>query len=145
MAITTEHYRKLERMYAAAPINEFFEPELVISEGAAELFITVREAFFHSAGAMHGVVYFKALDDSTFFAAQSLVPEDFVLTAHFELDLLKPVAHGKVRALATVTKRSGRKIWASAELFDEVGDSVARGEGVFVISNQKLRPEIHYR
>ena len=145
MTSSTEHYRKLERMYAAAPINEFFEPKLIVSEGAAELIITVRERFFHSAGAMHGVVYFKALDDSTFFAAQSLVPEDFVLTAHFELDLLKPVAQGDVRAIATVTKRSGRKLWASAELCDEGGDPVARGEGVFVIGNQKLRPEIHYR
>ena len=145
MTSSTEHYRKLERMYGAAPINEFFEPELVVSEGAAELIISVREAFFHSAGAMHGVVYFKALDDSTFFAAQSLVPEYFVLTAHFELDLLKPVADGSVRALATVTKRSGRKLWANAELFDDDGDPVARGEGVFVISQQKLRPEIHYR
>ena len=78
-----EHHRKLERMYAAAPINEYFKPRLRIGDGEAEIRIVVRDDFHHSAGAMHGVVYFKALDDSTFFAANSIVEDCFVLTAHF--------------------------------------------------------------
>ena len=145
MGIDHEHYRKLERMYAAAPVNEFFEPKLTVGEAKAEVRIQVSEQFFHSAGAMHGVVYFKALDDSTFFAAQSVVAEYFVLTAHFELDLLRPVSGGSVVANASVTKQSGRRVYAKAELCDEAGHCVAKGEGVFVISDQKLRPEIHYR
>ena len=144
MAIEDEHYRKLERMYAAAPVNEFFEPKLTVGEARAEVHIQIGQKFFHSAGAMHGVVYFKALDDSTFFAAQSVVAEYFVLTAHFELDLLKPVSGGSVVAKAIVTKRSGRRVYAEAELCDEAGHCVAKGEGVFVISEQKLGPEIHY-
>ncbi len=144
MSITPEHYRKLERMYRAAPVNAFFEPTLVVGKAQAEVRMNVRQEFFHSAGAMHGVVYFKALDDSTFFAAQSVVAEYFVLTAHFELDLLKPVSSGSVVAKATVTKQSGRRVWAQSELLDEAGTCVARGEGVFVVSDQKLRPEIHY-
>ncbi len=145
MSINSEHYRKLERMYAAAPINAFFEPMLVVGQAKAEVQIRVRRDFFHSAGAMHGSVYFKALDDSTFFAAQSVVTEYFVLTAHFELDLLKPVSGGAVEAKAIVTKQSGRRVWAQAELLDEAGLCVARGKGIFVVSDQKLRPEIHYR
>ena len=144
MAITPEHYRKLERMYAAAPVNTFFEPTLRIDHAQAEVQINVRREFFHSAEAMHGVVYFKALDDSTFFAAHSVVADYFVLTAHFELDLLKPVSSGSVVARAVVTKQSGRRVWAEAELHDEAGNCVAKGEGVFVVSSQNLSPEIHY-
>jgi len=140
-----EHHRKLERMYAAAPVNSFFEPKLTVGPAQAEVRIDVRQAFFHSAGAMHGVVYFKALDDSTFFAAQSVVDEYFVLTAHFELDLLRPVSGGSVVARARVTKQSGRRVWSEAELCDESGNCVAKGEGVFVVSEQRLSPEIHYR
>jgi len=132
-------------MYEAAPINAFFAPTLTVAEGTAEVRIAVREAFFHSAGAMHGAVYFKALDDATFFAAQSLVDDNFVVTAHFELDLLKPVAGGEIRATASVSKRSGRRLWAVGDLVDEQGDVIARGEGVFVVSRRELTPEIAYR
>ncbi len=145
MADQQTHFRKLVRMYEAAPINGFFAPKLSVRAGAAEVQLAVREAFFHSAGAMHGAVYFKALDDATFFAAQSLVDEFFVVTAHFELDLLKPVGGGIIRAAASVTKQSGRRVWAAGELLDEQGEVVARGEGVFVISSRKLTPDIHYR
>ena len=46
-----EHYRKLERMYAGAPINEYYRPTLTVSEGAAEVVIAVRPDFFHAARA----------------------------------------------------------------------------------------------
>ena len=97
-----DHYEKLQAMYAVAPINRFFLPKLQLGHGEAEVRITVRPDFHHSAGGMHGSVYFKALDDATFFAAQSLEHEVFVLTAHFEIDLLKPVAEGEIQALARV-------------------------------------------
>jgi hypothetical protein len=35
----------------------------------------VRPDFFHAAHAVHGSVYFKALDDAAFFAVASLVQE----------------------------------------------------------------------
>ena len=81
-----------------APINSFFQPHLEVGSGQAQVRLTVREDFFHSAGAMHGAVYFKALDDATYFAAQSMVEDRFILTAHFEIDLLQPVVGGVVRA-----------------------------------------------
>ncbi len=138
------HYLKLERMYAAAPINEYFKPQLKIERGKAEIRIQVRDDFHHSAGAMHGVVYFKALDDATFFAANSLVEDTFVLTAHFELDFLRPVSTGEVRALATVTSEDARRITASGELFDGDGNLVGRGTGLFARTGIPLGPEVRY-
>jgi len=72
-----EHYRKLEHMYASAPCNKYYAPTLQVGDGYAELIISVRSDFFHSAGAVHGAVYFKALDDAAFFAVSSLVDDVF--------------------------------------------------------------------
>jgi uncharacterized protein (TIGR00369 family) len=140
----TEHFRKLERMYAAAPINDYFQPALEIRQGEAEVRIQVREDFHHAAGAMHGVIYFKALDDSTFFAANSIVRDVFVLTAHFEIDFLRPVSSGEVRAIARVSQETDRRIEAIGELFDEAGNLVGRGTGSFARSNVPLTPDVHY-
>jgi uncharacterized protein (TIGR00369 family) len=131
-------------MYATAPINEYFKPQLKIERGKAEIRIQVRDDFHHSAGAMHGVVYFKALDDATFFAANSLVEDYFVLTAHFELDFLRPVATGEIRALATVTGEDTRRITADGQLFDGDGNLVGRGTGTFARSRIPLSPEVQY-
>jgi acyl-coenzyme A thioesterase PaaI-like protein len=67
------HFRKLENMYLGAPISRLYQPTIRISEGLAEIAIPVAPAFFHAAGALHGSVYFKVLDDACFFAVASLV------------------------------------------------------------------------
>ena len=139
-----EHYRKLERMYSKAPINEFFEPKLIIGEGRAEIRIDVQEKFHHTAGAMHGSVYFKALDDATFFAANSLVTDVFVLTASFEIEFLRPVVKGEIKAIAHVTGQNERRIMAEAELFDTHDNVVGRGRGQFAKSKTKLTPHVQY-
>lgn len=139
-----EHFRKLERMYYAAPINRYFEPELSIERGRAELLIPIREDFHHSLGAIHGTVYFKALDDATFFAANSIVEDFFVLTATFTIDFLRPVVAGEIRAVAQVTGETERRIEATGELFDSAGNLVGRGTGSFARSKTRLTPDVHY-
>jgi acyl-coenzyme A thioesterase PaaI-like protein len=66
------HFVALEKMYAAGPINELFQPVLEVGEGMASIDMEVSERFFHAGGALHGSVYFKMLDDAAFFAANSL-------------------------------------------------------------------------
>jgi uncharacterized protein (TIGR00369 family) len=139
-----DHFRKLERMYAAAPINRWFAPSLTVLSGRAEVRIPLRPEFHHSAGSTHGSVYFKALDDATFFAANSLVTDVFVLTASFELELLRPVVAGELRAVAQVIERGERRIIAEGELFDGDGVVVARGRGQFARSRTLLSPDVHY-
>jgi uncharacterized protein (TIGR00369 family) len=131
-------------MYAKAPINRFFQPKLRIEEGEAEIRIQVREDFHHTAGAMHGSVYFKALDDATFFAANSLVSDVFVLTASFEIEFLRPVIDGEIRAQARVTGQTERRISAEAELYDQDNNVVGRGRGEFAKSRIKLTADVQY-
>jgi acyl-coenzyme A thioesterase PaaI-like protein len=140
-----EHFRKLERMYAAAPINEWFAPHLKVGQGEAEVRIPLRPDFHHAAGAAHGTLYFKAMDDATFFAANSIVENFFVLTAKFELELLRPVAVGEMCAKARVTGEDERRIYCEASLFDSEEQLIGRGKGEFARSKMALTPDVHYR
>jgi uncharacterized protein (TIGR00369 family) len=139
------HFRKLERMYGTAPINRFFQPRLTVGEGRAELRITVRPDFFHAAGAVHGSVYFKALDDSAFFAAASLVEDVFVLTSGFSLHLLRPIREGELVATGTVVSRTRSQLIADTVVHDGAGVQLARGTGTFMRSTIPLTEEIGYR
>ncbi len=139
-----EHFRKLERMYRSAPINEYYQPTLTISEGRSQLVIPVRPAFFHAAGAVHGSVYFKALDDSAFFAVNSLVEDVFVLTVSFNLYLTRPVSQGLIQANGQVVSRSRRLFVAESVLLDSDGREIGRGSGSFMPSTIALSPEVGY-
>jgi uncharacterized protein (TIGR00369 family) len=139
-----EHHRRLERLYAAAPINRYFEPRLRISEGKADLVLPIKPDFFHAAGAVHGSVYFKALDDAAFFAANSLVFDVFVLTASFNVYLTRPISEGEIRASGTVVHRSTNLIVAESVLLDSDERQIARGSGTFMRSRISLTPEIGY-
>lgn len=135
---TAAHFRALEAMYQAAPINEFYEPEMVVSTGRATIHAAVRGRFFHAAGAVHGSVYFKMLDDAAFFAANSLEPDVFVLTSSFTTYLTRPVSEGTLRCEGTVVNRTRSQFIAEAVLYDGEDREIARGSGVFVRSRIRL-------
>ena len=140
----SDHYRKLERMYLSAPVNHSYSPTIEISEGGAVVGFEVGKEFFHAAGAVHGAVYFKALDDSAFFAASSLVPDRFVVTVSFNVYFTRPVSEGTLRAEGRVVHRSKNLLIAESVLFN--GDKeVARGSGSFVPSRIELSEELGYR
>ncbi|HXZ28267.1 MAG TPA: PaaI family thioesterase [Terriglobales bacterium] len=139
------HYRMLEKMYAVAPINQYYAPRMKVSHGAAEVVIPIQEKFFHAAGAAHGSVYFKAMDDAAFFAVNSLVDDYFVLTATFSVYLIRPISGGEMRAVGTVVHKGGSFFIAESVLYDSEQREIARGNGTFVKSKIKLAPEMGYR
>lgn len=139
-----EHYRRLERMYLSAPINAIFSPTIHISEGRTDIVIPVKRDFHHAANAVHGAVYFKALDDASFFAANSLVRDVFVLTVTYTVYLTRPISEGEMRATGKVVHRSKNLILAEAEVLDAAGRQIARGSGSFMQSRIPLTAEIGY-
>lgn len=143
--MSTKHFETIIAMYNRAPINEYFQPTLRIAEaGQAELEMTVRPEFYHAAHAIHGSVYFKALDDATFFAVQSVVSDVFVLTSSFQLYFLRPVAEGRLLARGRVVSQSKRVFIAEGVLYDSRDKEVARGSGAFMPSAIQLGPELGY-
>jgi uncharacterized protein (TIGR00369 family) len=139
-----EHYRRLERMYVRAPINAYFAPTLLVAERRAEVTIGVRPDFFHAAHALHGSVYFKALDDAAFFAANSVVMDVFVLTVSYEVVLLRPVSSGTIHAVGRLIHESRSLLVGEAELRNEAGELLARGSGTFVRSTIALDSDVGY-
>ena len=140
----SEHHRRLERMYLAAPVNELYLPTITISDGRATVEFEVRDRFFHAANALHGSVYFKALDDSAFFAAASMVPNRFVLTTSFTIYLTQPVTGGRLRAEGQLATHTTNLLVAESVLYN--GDrEVARGSGTFVPSKIELTTALGYR
>ena len=139
------HFVALQNMYLAAPINDFFRPAIEVSDAEARIEIDVSEKLFHAAGAVHGSVYFKMLDDAAFFAVNSLVADVFVLTASFNVHLLRPVTAGELRAAGRVRHRSRRLFVGESELADGRGRLIASGSGTFVPSQIRLSEKLGYR
>ncbi len=129
------HYRALEALYAAAPINRLFDSRLEITgEGASRIFFTVDSRYHHAAGALHGTVYFKMLDDAAFYAANSMVTDRFLLTTAFNLLFTRPLKNGPIIAEGRWISGRRRVFVAEARLIDANGEEAARGTGTFMRS-----------
>ncbi|GAA0758216.1 uncharacterized protein (TIGR00369 family) [Erythromicrobium ramosum] len=134
-----QHYRALERLYASAPVNAKFASSLNITgEGQSRLRFTVTPEDYHAAGAAHGTIYFKMLDDAAFYAANSLVTDRFLLTTSFNLFFSKPVRAGIVTAEGRWVSGRRRVFVAEARLVAEEGDEIGRGTGTFMRSRIAL-------
>lgn len=142
--MTDAHFRRLERMYHGAPFTEHYDAELSVGEGEATLTLAVDDSFFHPAGALHGSVYFKALDDAAFFAANSVVGEEFLVTTDFTIYLERPVSEGHVRAVGELVNDNPRQLIAEAVAYDDEGRELARGSGSFARSGVELSPDLGY-
>ena len=139
-----DHYRNLENMMHSAPIVRLAGARVEIGEGRAELSLPVKPELHHAAGALHGAMYFLALDNAAFFAVNSLVEDVFVLTTEFNIRLSRPVSSGTIKAVGKVVRASGGRYHAESVLHDGEGREIARGSGVFVKSRIALGREIGY-
>ncbi|MFK7847307.1 MAG: PaaI family thioesterase [Rhodothermales bacterium] len=141
----SSHFKKLENMYLSAPFNGLFSPEISVKEGEAEITYEIKPDYFHAAFAVHGAVYFKAMDDAAFFAVNSMVEDVFVLTVSFTTYLTRPVSEGFMRATGRIVHQSRRLFLAEAVVVDDKGRQIARGNGSFMRSTMPLAPEIGYK
>ncbi len=140
-----KHFTALENMYLAAPINTIYKPRIDVTEGQSEVEIELNEGYFHAAGAVHGSVYFKMLDDSAFFAANSIEREVFVLTTSFTVYLTRPVSSGSMRAFGKVVNSTKSQFIAESVVYNSDGKEIARGSGVFVRGKFKLAEALGYK
>jgi uncharacterized protein (TIGR00369 family) len=100
---------------------------------------------FHAAGAAHGTLYFKMLDDAAFYAANGLVSDRFLLTTAFNLHFTKPLKVGKAVAEGRWISGRRRVFVAEARIVDSTGEECARGTGTFLRSHIALSSLKGYR
>jgi uncharacterized protein (TIGR00369 family) len=140
------HYRALESLYRRAPVNRLFQSELeIVEEGFARIRFEVEEGVYHAAGAAHGTIYFKMLDDAAFYACNSLVTDRFLLTTAFNLLFTRPLRAGPVVAEGRWASGKRRVYVADARLIDSTGEEAARGTGTFMRSHIPLSGLDGYR
>lgn len=139
-----EHWRKLAGVYLGSPTNQGGFTRIDVMDREARIELDVHEGLFHAAGAVHGGHVFKLLDDASFFAANSIVDDVFVLTVSYTVQFMRPASSGVLTAHGRVTNASKRVLWAESEVLDAAGKTVARGSGTFMSSRIALDPSIGY-
>jgi len=142
----TVHFRALESLYAHAPINGLFASQLEIPEpGVARIRFDILPEAFHAAGAAHGTLYFKMLDDAAFYACNSLVSDRFLLTTAFNLNFTRPLREGPVVAEGRWISGKRRVYVGEARLVLPDGEEAARATGTFMRSHIPLAGLEGYR
>jgi uncharacterized protein (TIGR00369 family) len=136
--VNQSHFKNLESMYQAAPINQIYQPIMTVASGKAIIEIQLSEKYHHAAGAVHGSVYFKMLDDAAYFAANSLEDKYFVVTTAFTTYLTRPVVAGKLKAIGKVVNKNRTQFIAEAIVYDSDDNEIGRGNGIFVRSKTLL-------
>jgi len=133
------HFRALESLYRHAPVNGLFESRLeIVEKGFARIRFEVEEALFHAAGAAHGTLYFKMMDDAAFYACNSLVTDRFLLTTAFNLLFTRPLRSGPATAEGRWASGRRRVLVGEARLIDADGQLAASGTGTFMRSHIPL-------
>ena len=138
------HCRKLERMYLAAPCNEFYEPGISVSEYEAEIVIPVQDKFLDAAGSIHDSVCHRAMNDAALFAVSSVVQKALTLGTAFDIRLNRPIATGELIARGRFMGVSDDHFLAEAVLTNKTGEEFGRGNGAFARSEVLLSPDIGY-
>jgi uncharacterized protein (TIGR00369 family) len=140
------HFRRLEALYRSAPVNQSFESEIQITgAGHARIRFQVDDSSFHAAGAAHGTVYFKMLDDAAFYAANSMINDRFLLTTAFNLHFTRPMRTGEAVAEGRWVSGRRRVMIADAHIIGPDGEEAARGTGTFLRSHIPLSSLSGYR
>jgi uncharacterized protein (TIGR00369 family) len=140
------HLRALEALYNSAPVNQLFQSLITLPEaGRSEIRFAVSPETYHAAGAAHGTLYFKMLDDAAFYAANGLVSDRFLLTTAFNLHFTKPMRSGEARAEGRWISGKRRVFVAEARIIDADGEECARGTGTFMRSHISLSGLDGYR
>jgi uncharacterized protein (TIGR00369 family) len=117
----------------------------LVEAGRSRLDFPVEPTSFHAAGAAHGTLYFKMLDDAAFYAANSLVSDRFLLTTAFNLHFTKPMREGPAMAEGRWISGKRRVFVAEARIVDASGEECARGTGTFLRSHIALAGLPGYR
>lgn len=139
------HYKKLENMMHTSPFVSFAGARVAVKKGQAVITLPVEKKLFHAAGAMHGALYFLALDNACFFAANSLVEDVFVLTTSFTTYITRPVSEGVVTSIGKVVNQNKTQFICEAILSGADDKEIARATGIFVRSKISLSEEIGYK
>jgi uncharacterized protein (TIGR00369 family) len=125
-------YDALMKILPLAPINKLYQPRnLVVRKGEASLEMPVLEQFFNGGYMLHGSAYFKGLDETAWFAANSLADKFALATTSFTTYILRSVRTGNLQVRARVISATKNLVVVESDMFNDSDILVARGSGTF--------------
>ncbi|MFX1378523.1 MAG: PaaI family thioesterase [Promethearchaeota archaeon] len=104
-----------------------------IANGRAHFEIEIRKELTQN-GMIHGGVLASLIDSTCACAALSLIlPDGYVTTIDLQVEFLKPVSKGRLKAKAKCLKSGKNIFFCKAKIWNEIGDLISTG------SSQLLR------
>ena len=73
-----------------------------------------------------------------------MITDYFILTTHFELDLLRPVESGTIMAKGNFIGFQGNTVTAMATLYNQANKCIGKGVGTFMRSRKLLQQVAGY-
>lgn len=139
--INSQHFRRLEHMYAAnhAPRHEM--ADVAVSLGRAEMSARIDTDPLSLRSIANHAHYHNLLVDTASLAAGSLVEDRVVAAERFDMQVTNPGYSGLVKASARVTLAQPPRYRVEVQLVSEEGSVLAEGAGVFAPSTVKLPPD----
>jgi uncharacterized protein (TIGR00369 family) len=133
----SDHHRLLERVYHAAPTNGLTPARLEVGHGWAELAMEPSGQHLQAVGAVHGMLVCKVLDETAFYAANSLVGDVFLTTSELSVRFLAPADPGGAAHARAEVVHAGRSsfvvdAWAWNASPGGERRTYARATGTFV-------------
>ena len=121
--VSLAQLKRIQKALGTVPYAKLLGLELDdIGSGTATLALNVRHDLTQNMGLVHGGVIASLIDSATAFAILSLLaPTERVTTVDLTISYLRPVATGRLSAVAKVVRAGRRLFVVSAEVFDEEG------------------------
>jgi acyl-coenzyme A thioesterase PaaI-like protein len=139
------HFEKLTNLYLSSADRDDLEPGIRISEGAAEIFVSIPKEPNDNAGNIDSSFYFKAMTDASLYAVNSLIDDALIAMVNFNTYLTRPGQKGEFIIKGRFVGMSGDNFLAEAVITDAEGREIARGNGAFMKSDISLASASGYQ
>ncbi len=139
--INSQHFRRLEHIYADKPMSPRDMDNVAVALGRAELSAQIDTGQLSPQALANHTHYHDMLADAASLAAGSLVEDRVVVAEQFDMHVLKPGYSGTVMASARVALAQPPRYRVEVQLTNGAGEVLARGSGVFTPSTTELPPD----
>lgn len=132
--LDSAHVERISGALDRVPFAKLLGIELEeIDSGVATLAFDIKPEFKQNNGVVHGGAIASLIDSATAFAIISLLsPGEQATTVDLTISYLRPLTHGRARAVARVLRSGRRLITVSAELFDVKGTLSATALSTYI-------------
>lgn len=132
--LDAEQVERVSTALDSVPFAKLLGIELEeIDAGIATLGFEIKPELKQNHGVVHGGAIASLIDSATAFAIISLLPPgEHATTVDLTISYLRPLTHGRARAVARVIRSGKRLLVVSAELFDDAGNLAATALSTYI-------------